>query len=302
MTADLYLLVPIRHPAMVSDQEHQYRCLEALFASLAGQTDQRYVLRVICDESQVLPPLPPQGERVDVDIPPPIKPSDQDRAQEVLNPFRVDKGKRLLAGLDGVPPHAFVMNVDDDDLLHCDVVGSILAGPDAVDGWVIDRGYVWFDGNDAIYEADGLHLACGTTIAVRAKHFKFSDTTALKDDILMELAGHRDWFALLNSDGMSYERLPYRGVIYRRGHANSMQTRLLPTSAPVAPIWTPSGLLARMPHGLRLRIKRFLHARRNAGAGPADALLYHWDRPHPFTGELYASMMGGKLEAKDSAA
>ncbi|MBM7068314.1 hypothetical protein [Actibacterium sp. 188UL27-1] len=302
MTADLYLLVPIRHPAMVSDKDHQYRCLEALFGSLAGQSDPRYVLRVICDRSQVLPPLPAQGQRVDVDIPPPVKPSEQDREQEVLNPFRVDKGRRLLAGLDGVPPEAFVMNVDDDDLLHSDVVRTIQAGSDSTDGWVIDRGYVWFDGSSDIFEADGLHLACGTTIAVRAKHFKFSDQSALEDDILIELAGHRDWFALLNSDGLSYERVPFRGVIYRRGHANSMQTRLLPTADPTAPIWTWTGLQSRLPNGMRLRIKRFLHARRNAGVGPADALLYHWDRPHAFSGDLYRTMTGGKLEAQDSAA
>ncbi|MEO1308756.1 MAG: hypothetical protein AAFV38_12755, partial [Pseudomonadota bacterium] len=151
-----------------------------------------------------------------------------------------------------------------------------------------------FDGQSELYEADGLQLACASTVAVRAKYLKCFSSDVPREEMLMELGSMTAWFELLNQAGRTFSRLPYRGVIYRRGAQGGAPR----TGEGGGAAWLGSA----RPGAVLESLKRIVGAERQSAPGPADMLTCHWDRSHEFSGELYRSMTGGAAHSTTTSA
>ncbi len=66
-------------------------------------------------------------------------------------PVRLDKGRRVLAGILEADKSGYLMVVDDDDFVSCRLT-RFVADHLGNNGWYVQNGYIWGDGGRLIYE------------------------------------------------------------------------------------------------------------------------------------------------------
>ncbi len=261
--APFNFIVAIRHPATVADLDGQQAALADLFRSLDAQTDRRFAVLVACNADQVLPPEAGHVRRVHVDLPP-ARLGETQTLEELSVAFRNDKGRRVRAAVDLVPPDALVMAVDDDDLVSRRLVAFVLSRPPA--GWYVDEGFAWATGAAELLPMIGFHRLCGSSIIAPARYFKHVSGRGTEDEAIQELGSHRIIIDEAGESGNVFHPLPFRGAIYRRGHANATQTDVdrIAAARPAA----PPGPGARALEAMR-RLKASVFPRpRTATSGP----------------------------------
>jgi hypothetical protein len=67
---------------------------------------------------------------------------DNDGRHEFYEALRIDKGKRVLAGMLSSSNTNYFMVVDDDDFVHVDLC-KFVSSNIGDNGWYINKGYVW---------------------------------------------------------------------------------------------------------------------------------------------------------------
>ena len=144
------------------------------------------------------------------------------KRDDFLDAFRIDKGRRVLAGMLTQSSSKYFMTVDDDDFVHRDLtrfVGQNAGAP----GWKIDRGYLWNDGGKLLFQHDEFNHVCGTSLVIRTDLFNLPATESEADPAFVSqmLGSHQNVDKLLAARGTPLESLPFRGAIYRVGHAGS---------------------------------------------------------------------------------
>jgi hypothetical protein len=128
-------VIPVRHPANAKDWTEEMRRLAQTVCSIAAQTDDRWRAVIVANREATLPPLPDRFSVEWVDFPPNAH---HDRAGVDLETFdeavRLDKGRRILAGLLGTRLGSYVMIVDDDDFVSQHLVAFVAQHP-TQNGW-----------------------------------------------------------------------------------------------------------------------------------------------------------------------
>lgn len=229
--APFNFIVPIRHPASVACRSLQHTALEHLFASLSGQRDRRFLCHVVVNPEQILPPLPPFVRRIEINLPPNDALASAKTVAESYRAIRADKGARVRAAFSKIHSDDYIMVVDDDDLISNRLVSFILGQPTR-NPWVIDKGYAWEDDSSSVYEIDQFHRLCGSSLIVPAHHYKQAKLSALSSesdiqDALHELGSHMLIVnASVQGGKVTFNRIPFRAAIYRRGHDNSSEKNL----------------------------------------------------------------------------
>ena len=174
----------------------------------------------MANEGADLPDLPDRVSAVRVTFPPnDLHELESGTKEAFLDAFRIDKGRRVLAGMLAERNSRFFMIVDDDDFVS-DRIVDFVSRHQTENGWKIDRGYVWGDGGRALYKHDDFANYCGTCLIIRSDLYKlpeqFSDASAT---FIKEMLGSHVRIAGILADQASpLAALPFRGAIYRVGH------------------------------------------------------------------------------------
>lgn len=221
--ATVTFLIPVRHPENSSDWSRLKANLSQTVQSIAAQTHDDWRGIVIANNGADLPALPERFSVEWVDFPPNRR-HDLDSAsrEEVLDAFRMDKGRRVLKGMLRARDSRFFMIVDDDDFVSSRITQYAADHPTA-NGWTIDLGYVWNDGGSILYRHPALNHVCGSSLIIRSDLYGLPATfeEATPDYIKDMLGSHRRIAALLSERGTPLASLPFPGAIYRVGHAGS---------------------------------------------------------------------------------
>ena len=154
----------------------------------------------------------------------PNKYFDKDRhcIEQVHDFVRLDKGKRVLAGMKSRPESDYYMVVDDDDFIHRDLV-RFVEQSSPQNGWYIDKGYVWTESSKLVYKCFFFDQLCGTSLIVKNELYnpQSLDYDKNERDIKERLGSHVLLKQLLANEGKSLSPLPFFGATYRIGNINA---------------------------------------------------------------------------------
>ena len=223
MNEILSFVIPVAHPDNVRDWPTLRDKLAATVRSIQAQSDPAWKAVIVAQNGVDLPELPAQFVVERVTFPPnPYFQRSRAQMTEYLNAVRIDKGRRLLAGILRLQPRAHIMLVDADDFISNRIVEYVAKYPEA-NGWVVDQGYGWQDGGRLMYLSSDFHNHCGTSHIVRADLYRLPEgqQDATDDYVSLMLGSHRYIDEYLREQGTPLAELPFPGAIYRIGQAES---------------------------------------------------------------------------------
>jgi hypothetical protein len=191
--------------------------------SIAGQDDARWRAIIVANGGSDLPPLPDKFELKQVDFPPnPMFEQGDNEREAFLDSCRLDKGRRVLAGILEAAGNSYVMVVDDDDFVSSRLT-SFVAGHFGENGWYVRDGYIWGDGGKLVYAYADFSLFCGTSHIVRSSLYALPARLAAVDPhyIRRIFGSHVFIREYLQEHGKPLRPLPFVGAVYRVGHAGA---------------------------------------------------------------------------------
>ena len=219
----LTFVIPLRHPQNSPDWPALKRRLADTMRSIAGQDDVRWRAIIVANEGSDLPSLPDNFKVKYVDFPPNPMIEQKDNDVEAFRDcFRMDKGRRVLAGLLEAGKTEYVMVVDDDDFVSCRLT-SFVAAYLGENGWYVRNGYIWGDGGSLIYEYADFSKYCGTSHIIRTDLYELPASLEAADpDYIRKILGSHIFIReYLEERSKPLEPLPFVGAIYRVGHAGA---------------------------------------------------------------------------------
>jgi hypothetical protein len=219
----LTFVIPLRHPQNSPDWTALKRRLAQTIRSIAGQDDDRWRAIIVANEGADLPELPGNFTIKQVRFPPnPMFEQGDNEREAFLDSCRVDKGRRVLAGILEAGNGGYTMVVDDDDFVSCRLT-SFAAARFGANGWYVHKGFIWGDGGKFIYEYADFWKFCGTSHIVRTALYELPPAVeAANPDYLRRMFGSHVFIrSHLEARGTPLEPLPFAGAIYRVGHAGA---------------------------------------------------------------------------------
>jgi hypothetical protein len=231
--AVLTFVVAVRHPRNSPDWRREMAYLRQTVRSIARQKSNDWRAVVVANREADVPPLPRGVDVVRVDYPPnPLYVHGSQDKESFYDAVRLDKGRRLLAGLMHAERRGHFMTVDDDDLVSDRLAEFVGLHEDAC-GWYLSEGYFWSDGGRLVYRASQFSKWCGTSLIVRADLYGLParEEDASETYVKRMLGSHIFIADDLARGGTPLAPLPFPGAIYRIGHrgAHSQSSRLAAT-------------------------------------------------------------------------
>ncbi|PLP56071.1 galactosyl transferase [Mesorhizobium loti] len=216
-------IIPVRHQDNARDWALLKANLTQTVASISNQTSGDWQGIIVANEGADLPELPQGFSVVRVTFPPNVLHEiDKANVEDVYDAFRADKGRRVLMGMLAARDSDFFMIVDDDDFVSARIVEHVAENQGA-NGWTIDKGYIWDDGGKILLGYDDFSHLCGTSLIIRTALYdlpeRFEDASL--DWIKSMLGSHVRIADILARNGTPLAPLPFRGAVYRVGHAGS---------------------------------------------------------------------------------
>jgi hypothetical protein len=191
--------------------------------SIVGQDDVRLRAVIVANEGADLPPLPDKFDLTQVGFPPdPMSERGDNDREAFRDSFRLDKGRRVLAGILEADSSGYAMVVDDDGFVSCRLT-SFVAGHIGQNGWYVQNGYICGGGGRLIYEYADFSRFCGTSLNIRAAldELPASIEAADPEYIHKMLGSHFYICEYLEELVNPLEPLPFAGAIYRIGRAGA---------------------------------------------------------------------------------
>lgn len=216
-------VIPVRHQENSNDWGRLKANITQTIASVAAQTNKSWRAIIVANEGADLPELPQNFEVLRVDFPPNNMHELHSGDKEAFyDAFRIDKGRRVLKGMLHHTDTIFYMIVDDDDFVSNQLV-DFVSKNSTCNGWKINEGYVWGDGGNLLFIHDDFANFCGTSLIIRADLYQLPASFALAtiDYIKTMLGSHVKIGKILADQGSPLESLPFRGAVYRIGHAGA---------------------------------------------------------------------------------
>jgi hypothetical protein len=201
--------------------------------SIAMQKDTRWRAVVVANHEAKLPTLPQGVDVVRVDYPPnPLYVRGDADKESFKEAVRLDKGRRILAGMLHVDGSGHFMVVDDDDLVSDRLAEFVAANHDA-NGWYLSEGYLWENDGRLVYRYSPFSRLCGTSHIIRADLYGLPKDVrdAPEAYVKRTLGSHIFIRHDLERAGTPLAPLPFPGAIYRIGHrgAHSQSSGLAST-------------------------------------------------------------------------
>lgn len=223
MKTALTFVIPVRHPANARDWSELKSNLAVTLASIANQSEPGWRAVVVANRGSELPSLPVGVEVAWVDFPPNSLHEQGAADREAFHEaVRLDKGRRILAGMLAVGQTDYFMVVDDDDLISSGLTGFVKRHQ-GENGWFVHHGFVWSPGRKVIYRSPNFSMLCGTSHIIRADLFALPASFEGAEDgyIKRMLGSHVFITGHLAESGTPLSALPFPGAIYRTGHTGS---------------------------------------------------------------------------------
>jgi hypothetical protein len=218
----LTFVIPVRHQATVEDWPGVKQRMEVTLRSLCAQRHPGWNAVVVANEGADLPEIPDRVDVAWVDFPRNTLPNRAGPIEEFYQAVRLDKGRRLLAGLALARPKGHVMFVDYDDIVSCRLAELVSRHPSS-NGWFFQSGFLWSGGLDLLLCEPYFFKYCGTSHIVRSDLLPIPDVIEDANEQLVcrWLGSHifiKDDFDKI---GTSLNPLPFAGTIYRVGHCDA---------------------------------------------------------------------------------
>ncbi len=251
MGCALTFVIPICHPENCKDWVELKRNLEQTVVSVASQSSNDWAAIVVANRHSDLPALPAQFSVCWVDFQP--NPHYEQRSGSVelfRESVRLDKGRRILAGLLSAGKMQHMMIVDADDFINKSLTAFVRSNPDRT-GWYLSEGYAYEENSSILFLCHNFNTLCGTSHIIRADLFELpASVEAAPESYIRHMLGSHVFIdEYLERSGNGLARLPFVGAIYRMGHPNShsrsvgvVRSFLLQPSL----LWNPKRLLGRI--------------------------------------------------------
>lgn len=223
MASVLTFIIPVRHQDNAVDWPRLKANLTQTIRSMSSQSSKEWNAVIVANRGADLPILPDQFSVEWVDYPPNLLHKQVDVDKEVFyDAFRIDKGRRVLAGLYHGTPGGHIMIVDDDDFVSNKLVDFVSKNR-SKPGWFISHGYFWTDGGSLLYLCPNFMDYCGTSHIVRADLYNLprNASDVSEEFIRRTLGSHKNIAQDLLTSGASLTPLPFAGAVYRIGHAGA---------------------------------------------------------------------------------
>ncbi len=223
MNTLITFIIPVRHQANSKDWVKLKANLTQTIASVASQTNPNWRAVIVANEGADLPLAPEGFEVVRVSFPPNEMYEQQGHDKEAFyDAVRLDKGRRVIKGMLHVRDTTFYMVVDDDDFVSNRLVNYVAQNQNA-NGWKISEGYVWGDGGKLLYIHRDFANFCGTSLIIRSSLYDLpgSFEAASSEYVKTMLGSHVKIGKILADKGTPLASLPFRGAVYRVGHAGA---------------------------------------------------------------------------------
>jgi hypothetical protein len=219
----LTFIIPVRHHANARDWPQLVDYLRETVGSLERQASGDWRCVIVANEASDLPSFSSRVAIHRVDFPPnPHHDPGSTDLESFRDAVRLDKGRRVLAGMRAAGPTDYFMTVDDDDYLSNRVAGFV-AQARGEPGWFLRDGYVWTTGGRLLYRHDNFNRYCGTSHIVRRDLLDLGvgDDEAGIAYVKRMLGSHIAIADALAQAGTPLLRLPFPGAVYRIGHASA---------------------------------------------------------------------------------
>lgn len=216
-------IIPIRHPDNARNWHNLKERLSETIRSITNQSSGNWECILVANYGADLPNLSPGMRIVWVDFPPnDLHEYQVNNRAAAYQAVRLDKGRRVLAGMLSASQSSYFMVVDDDDLISRNVVAHVAEKAGAT-GWSINKGYVWTEGGHIVFAHDNFHHLCGTSLIVRSDLYNLPQDAASADVewIKSMLGSHIQLPELLARRGVGLRSFPLRAIVYRVGHDGS---------------------------------------------------------------------------------
>ncbi|RYG87208.1 MAG: glycosyltransferase family 2 protein [Alphaproteobacteria bacterium] len=219
----LTFIIPVRHQDNSSNWARLKENLAQTISSISAQTSSDWRAVIVANEGADLPNLPERFEVERVHFPPNVLHERQNSsAEDFMDAFRFDKGRRVLKGMLSAADSRYFMIVDDDDLVSADLA-SFVGEHAGANGWYIRQGWLWTDGGSLMMRTDRFNKLCGTCLIVRSDLYalpaRFEDADP---QFIMRLLGSHSGVATHFEElGTPLESLPFKGAVYRVGYSGS---------------------------------------------------------------------------------
>ena len=219
----LTFIIPVRHQDNAPNWQNVKRHLSEAILSISRQQGDGWKAIIVANHGADLPDMPKGFTVTRVNFAPNqlYTQGNADREQ-FYDAFRIDKGRRVLAGMLEAGEMGHVMIVDDDDFVSRRLTSFVGANTQA-NGWFIRDGYVWSDGGQLLYRSADFHRLCGSSHIVRSDLYQMPPSLEAADDTYIRrmLGSHRFIEDVLTASGTPLAPLPFIGAVYRTGHAES---------------------------------------------------------------------------------
>jgi len=219
----LTFIIPVRHHANSKDWRQQVDYLCSTIGSLERQESDNWRCVIVANEGSDLPAFPSRVTVHRVEFAPnPHHERDTTDLETFRDAFRLDKGRRVLAGMRAAGPTDYFMPVDDDDYVSSRITGFVDQAR-GEPGWFLRDGYVWTTGGRLLYRHDNFHHYCGTSHIVRHDLIDLgvADDEAGLSYVKRMLGSHIYISGALEQGGAPLRPLPFAGAVYRIGHAGA---------------------------------------------------------------------------------
>jgi hypothetical protein len=174
----LVFIIPLKSKAKSSSWSHVSLLCERTVRSVCNQTSTNFKAIIVCNEKPYIQFEHPNLHYLEVDLPFPTFRSDQHNEKlNEINNRRVDKGRKILAGLayarQFAPSH--ILTVDSDDCISKHLTAFVKQNPGS-NGWFIATGYRYQEGSKFIYYKRNFYRMCGICNILRFDLMRVPET------------------------------------------------------------------------------------------------------------------------------
>jgi hypothetical protein len=201
----MLFIIPVKSAQISPSWVRFTKLFERCIRSVCQQTDQDFIVIVVCHEKPETAYQHPNIHYHQVDFPPP-SPDNGTVFKLNHSDKEADKAKKILAGIEfGTQFNKqYAMVVDADDCINNQIVSFVRKNSDEP-GWYFNSGYIYKEGSKFIFKKmNGFNGLCGTCIIVRTSYLK---------DIISPDMGFRHQKKKLDN-GIQLKPLPFEGAVY----------------------------------------------------------------------------------------
>lgn len=213
----LNFIVPVRHHATMPDWDFVQTLIGQTIDSFYAQTATDWRAIIVANRETPLPRLGSKVDRVDVDLAPIMLDQHIGKPQRV-ELVRLDKGRRVLAGLQKILNNEYIMIVDYDDLISRNLA-NFLNKNDNENGWYCDSGFLFDGGKIISFYPYRFNFLCGTSHIIKNKNIEMLKNE-FDEEYFMKffLGSHTSIKETLDEKGKPLAALPFAAVAYRVGY------------------------------------------------------------------------------------